>query len=149
MGRLCESVGRGGQALGGGRGERGAEREGCSGWSTGWLPVASARVGRRTGGWIERPGGTVAGRRVNQREEVARLFVCQPRWDPLPILSHSTLPRPPHPPGPALSSRSTTLAERSAQGRLSADVFAKFLSLSLSLSLCVRTRARGRARVGG
>jgi len=116
---------------------------GCSGWSTGWLLVASAGVGGRTGGWIERPGGTVAGRRVNQREEVARLFVCQPRWDPLPILPHSTLPRPPHPPGPPLPSRSTTLAERSAQGRLSADVFAEFLSLSLC------ARAYTRRRVGG
>lgn len=72
---------------------------------------------------------------MNQREEVAWLFVCQPRWDPLPILPHSTLLRPLHPPGPAASTRSTTPAERSAQGRPSADVSAEFV--------CVCTRGCG------
>lgn len=70
------------------------------------------RGGRRTGwllvrewvdGWVDRDSGVRLRRgreRVSQREEVARLFVCQPRWDPLPILFHSSLPRPPHPPAP-------------------------------------------------
>lgn len=69
--------------------------------------------------WVDRDSGGRLRRgreRVSQREEVARLFVCQPRWDPLPILPHSSLPRPPHPPVPR-SSRSTTPAERSAQRR--------------------------------
>lgn len=88
---------------------------GCSGGRrAGWLLVrewVDEWVDRDSGGRLRR------GReRVSQREEVARLFVCQPRWDPLPILSHSSLPRPPHPPAPR-SSRSTTPAERSAQGR--------------------------------
>lgn len=86
------------------------------------------RGGRRAGwllvrewvdGWVDRDSGGRLRRgrgRVSQREEVARLFVCQPRWDPLPILPHSSLPRPPRPPVPR-SSRSTTPAERSAQGR--------------------------------
>jgi len=66
-------VGRGGQALG---------------WSTGWL-VASAGVD----GWVDRDPGDGCGGRAGRREEVARLFVCQPRWDPLPIHSLSPIPR--------------------------------------------------------
>lgn len=70
--------------------------DGCSGGRrAGWLLVrewVDEWVDRDSGGRLRR------GReRVSQREEVARLFVCQPRWDPLPILSHSSLPRPPHP----------------------------------------------------
>lgn len=66
-------MGRGGQALG---------------WSTGWL-VASAGVD----GWVDRDPGDGCGGRAGRREEVARLFVCQPRWDPLPIHSLSPIPR--------------------------------------------------------
>lgn len=53
----------------------------------GWLLVRGW-----TGGWIE-TRGMVAGGRAGRREEVARLFVCQPRWDPLPIHSLSPIPR--------------------------------------------------------
>lgn len=65
---------------------------GCSGGRrAGWLLVRSGW----TSGWIETPGDGCDGReRVSQREEVARLFVCQPRWDPLPILSHSSATTP-------------------------------------------------------
>lgn len=53
----------------------------------GWLLVRGW-----TSGWIETRGMVAAGG-TGRREEVARLFVCQPRWDPLPIHSLSPIPR--------------------------------------------------------
>lgn len=112
---------------------------GCSGGRrAGWLLVrewVDEWVDRDSGGRLRR------GReRVSQREEVARLFVCQPRWDPLPILSHSSLPRPPHPPAPR-SSRSTTPAERSAQGRRLRMCPRGSVCARVCMSVCMRARA--------
>lgn len=109
---------------------------GCSGGRrAGWLLVrewVDEWVDRDSGGRLRR------GReRVSQREEVARLFVCQPRWDPLPILSHSSLPRPPHPLAPR-SSRSTTPAERSAQGRRLRMCPRGSVCVCMCMRMCVR-----------
>lgn len=87
-------------------------------------------------------------------EEVARLFVCQPRWDPLPILPHSSLPRPPYPPVPRFS-RSTTPAERSAQGRRLQMCSRALLCVcvcvyvSIAVCVCVDIRAYTPVCVGG
>lgn len=90
----------------------------------GWLLVRGW-----TGGWIETRGDGCRGRReegTGRREEVARLFVCQPRWDPLPIHSPPFLATSATAPArPALFS--FNYPRRTLRtGTTSADVFAEF-----------------------
>lgn len=78
---MCNSAVPNALVRGGGLG-----RAGFTGWWSGW---AESKVG----GWTAWGGQGVG--EDGQEVEVAPLFVCQPRWDPLPILLST--PRSPFP----------------------------------------------------